>query len=64
MSWDDYELQLETVRPRFGDDPAVQELEPLLLALFDADLREVYYESQLVVRFGNRFFGVWCKQPM
>jgi hypothetical protein len=56
MSWDDYQSDLEANRPGPGDDPAVQELEPMLLELFDANPRTVYYESQLAVLFEDRFF--------
>jgi hypothetical protein len=59
MSWDDFDYEPEGVErpgPRPSDDPAVQALEPLILDLFDADPRAVYYESQLAVRFEDRFF--------
>jgi hypothetical protein len=59
MSWDDFDYEPEEIErpgPGPGDDPAVQALEPLLLALFDADPRAVYYESQLAVRFEDKFF--------
>jgi hypothetical protein len=59
MSWDDFDYDPEGIErpgPGPGDDPAVQALEPLLLAFFDADPRAVYYESQLAVRFEDKFF--------
>ena len=60
MSWDDpenYEPELdEDHRPGPEDDPSVQELQPQLLALFDADPEQVFYESQLAVQFEDRYF--------
>ena len=60
MSWDDpeyYEPELdENHCPGPEDDPSVQELQPQLLALFDADPEQVFYESQLAVRFEDRYF--------
>jgi len=60
MSWDNldhYEPELDEVFiPGPGDDPSVQELEPLLLAFFDAQLDGVFYETQLCVHFEDKFF--------
>jgi hypothetical protein len=42
--------------PGPADDPAVRELEPLLLAMFNSKPNEVFYESQLVVLSKMRFF--------
>ena len=59
MSWDDPEQDPELDEqdsPRPGDDPSVQELEPQLLLLFDSDPSQVFYETQLTVRFEDRYF--------
>jgi len=60
MNWDDHNLDAppdpEEARPGPADDPAVQRLEPLLLALFDDHPERVFYESQLAVRFEDNFF--------
>lgn len=58
MSWDDFDLNEheEDFKPGPDDDPLVQELEPLLLAMFDAHPEAVFYESQLCVHFEGRFF--------
>jgi hypothetical protein len=60
MSWEDPEPDAyqdpEDDRPGPADDPAVQRLEPLLLALFDEHPDTVFYESQLAVRFEDNFF--------
>lgn len=61
MSWDEpefYEPEFdeEPHRPGPDDDPAVQELEPQILALFESDPTQVYYETQLAVRFEKDFF--------
>ena len=60
MSWEDPEPDTyqdpEDDRPGPADDPAVQNLEPLLLALLDEQPETVYYESQLAVRFEDNFF--------
>jgi hypothetical protein len=58
MSWDDFEhheAELEDI-PGPEDDPAVQELEPQLLALFETKPEQVYYESQLAVHFEKDYF--------
>lgn len=58
MNWDDfddYEPDRET-EPGPGDDPSVQKLEPLLLAMFDSSPEAVFYESQLCVHFEKDFF--------
>ena len=60
MDWDDYEPDAYNdpgdERPGPTDDPAVQRLEPQLLALFDERPETVFYESQLAVRFEADFF--------
>lgn len=60
MEWDDYNPEVqpdpEDDRPGPGDDPAVQNLEPKLLALFDERPDAVFYESQLAVLFERDFF--------
>ena len=56
MSWDEYYEPDDLTRAGPEDDPAVQELEPLLLTLFNDSPQEVYYESQLAVRFEQRYF--------
>lgn len=62
MSWDDYEppapqeSDYEAERPGPADDPAVQELEPLLQARLDEHPDTVYYETQLAVLFEQKFF--------
>src|SRR5260370_24621038 len=60
MSWDDFEYYEptpdESHRPGPEDDPAVQAIEPKLLALFDANPEQVFYESQLAVHFEKDFF--------
>jgi hypothetical protein len=58
MSWDDFDYYEpdEPHRPGPDDDPAVQELEPQLLGLFDAEPEAVFYETQLAVRFEDRYF--------
>jgi hypothetical protein len=60
MSWDDHEserlLGPDDQRPSPADDPAVQSLEPQLLALFEAEPEEVFFESQLAIRFEDQFF--------
>ncbi len=60
MDWDEYEpeayFEPEKDRPGPADDPAVQELEPLLSALFEDNPETVFYETQLAVRFEDRFF--------
>lgn len=57
MNWDDLDPQ-EPVdyKPGPEDDPLVQQLEPLLLAMFDTQPEAVFYESQLWVHFESRFF--------
>lgn len=57
MSWEDIEPEYDEERgPGPDDDPAVQALEPELMALFDASPDEVFYETQLCVRFEKNFF--------
>lgn len=61
MSWSDLDYYDEPepdepFRPGPDDDPSVQKLEPELLALFDFDPEQVFYESQLAVRFEDRYF--------
>ncbi len=61
MSWSDLDYYDETepdeaFRPGPDDDPSVQKLEPEMLALFDSDPEQVFYESQLAVRFEDRYF--------
>src|ERR1700757_2053011 len=58
MSWDDLEPPFEPGydEPQPADDPAVQELEPILLAHFNEHPDTVYYESQLAVMFERHFF--------
>ena len=56
MSWDDqepYEPEApdEEQGPGPHDDPSVQELEPLLMALFEARPDAVFYKNQLCVLF-------------
>lgn len=59
MSWDDldfYEPEPEEGEPGPADDPAVQQLEPLLLTMFETSPQAVFYENQLCVHFEARFF--------
>jgi hypothetical protein len=60
MNWDDpdpYQPEhYEDHRPGPEDDPAVQELEPKLVAYFEAHPEKVYYESQLAVHFEKDYF--------
>ncbi len=57
MSWDEIdEYESEDHPPGPGDDPAVQELEPQLVALLDANPERVFYETQLAVMFEKNFF--------
>lgn len=59
MSWDDFDpepSEPEYEPPGPGDDPSVQELEPLLLAYLDEHLDTVFYETQLAVIFEKNFF--------
>jgi hypothetical protein len=60
MEWDGYEpeqrIDPEDDRPGPSDDPAVQDLEPRLLTLFDEHPEAVFYESQLAVHFESKFF--------
>ena len=57
MSWDEFETYFsENDHPGPADDPAVQELQPQLLALFESDSEAVFYETQLAVRFEKDFF--------
>jgi len=62
MTWDDYEPpepqepDYEPEHPGPGDDPAVQELEPLLQAHLDEHPDTVFYETQMAVLFERRFF--------
>jgi hypothetical protein len=58
MSWtdfDDYEPE-EAPQPGPRDDPSVQRLEPMLLAMFDANAEAVFYENQLCIHFERDFF--------
>lgn len=57
MSWeDDYEPEPFEGNPGPADDPAVQELEPRLIELFEAEQERVFFESQLAIRFENDYF--------
>jgi len=60
VDWDDYEPDAYQDpgddRPGPADDPAVRQLEPRLLTLFDELPETVFYESQLAVRFESDFF--------
>ena len=58
MSLDDYEDygHDEVTGPGPGDDPAVKEIEPKLLEIFQQNPVEVYYETQLAVIFEKHFF--------
>jgi hypothetical protein len=58
MNWDDLELHEPEEDPKPGpdDDPSVQELEPLILGIFERSPDAVFYESQLCVHFEDRFF--------
>ena len=57
MSWDDFYVAPDEVYlPRPEDDPAVREIEPELLAMFDENPDQVYYQTQLEIRFERRFF--------
>ena len=57
MSWNDLDLsEFEEDKPGPDDDPSVQELEPLLIELFNSQPEAVFYESQLCVHFEARFF--------
>jgi hypothetical protein len=59
MTWEDLEfdpLEAGDHRPGPADDPAVQELEPQLQELFDAEPDGVFFESQLAIHFEDRFF--------
>lgn len=57
MSWeDDRYYEPDDNRPGPADDPAVQNLEPLLVELLDADPDRVFYENQLSVLFEKDFF--------
>jgi hypothetical protein len=58
MSWSEEEFYepREGVRPAAEDDPKVQEIEPLLLALFEEEREAVYYETQVAILFERRFF--------
>ena len=46
----------EEVDPEAADHPAVQEIEPKLLALFEQQPDRVFYETQLSIRFEKEFF--------
>lgn len=58
MSWDDLDFHEpeEDYKPGPDDDPLVQELQPLLITMFDAEPDAVFYETQLCVMFEARFF--------
>lgn len=59
MSWSDFEYEPEPEEapgPGPEDDPAVQEIEPIILALFDANPEQVYYATQLWIYFEAKFF--------
>jgi hypothetical protein len=57
MSWDEFdEHQPDDEHPGPGDDPAVQELEPQLESLLDANPERVFYETQLAILFKRDFF--------
>jgi hypothetical protein len=57
MSWDDdYEPDYETTGPGPDDDPSVQEIEPKLIALFEAEPNAVFYETQFSVHFEKDYF--------
>lgn len=59
MSWSDFDYEPEPEEapgPGPEDDPAVQEIEPLILALFEANPDQVYYATQLWIYFEKRFF--------
>jgi hypothetical protein len=57
MSWEeDYEREEPEARPSPADDPAVQELEPRLLELFETEPDKVFFESQLAIHFENEYF--------
>jgi hypothetical protein len=57
MSWGEYgDYEPDNEQPGPGDDPAVQEIEPKLLALLDANPEKVFYENQLAILFERDFF--------
>ena len=61
MSWEDFEPEpqepdYEPLRPAPGDDPAVQEVEPLLVAYLNEHPDNVFYETQLAILFEHKFF--------
>lgn len=57
MSWaDDYGYEPGEERPGPQDDPAVQEIEPLLIQKLDETPDRVFYENQLAVLFEDDFF--------
>jgi hypothetical protein len=60
MSWDDYEFEpfqeSDDVRPGPADDPAVQELEPQLLALLTLNQKESSLKHNLPSISSSAFF--------
>ncbi|MGB6130210.1 MAG: hypothetical protein WCC14_06175 [Acidobacteriaceae bacterium] len=57
MNWEDEdEVEQPEGEPGPADDPAVQEIEPLLLEMFDQQPEAVFFEGQLAIRFEDRFF--------
>jgi hypothetical protein len=57
MRWeDDIEPEPLEGQPGPADDPAVQAIEPLLIELFEQESETVFFESQLAIRFEDRFF--------
>jgi hypothetical protein len=58
MPWDKFDSEdfeaPETPGP--SDDPAVRDLEPKILELFESEPDAVFYEKQLEIRFEDRFF--------
>ena len=57
MSWEDeYGFEPEEEKPGPKDDPAVQEIEPLLIQKLEENPERVFYENQLAVLFEDDFF--------
>jgi hypothetical protein len=56
MSWDEVESEPAPEYPGPGDDPAVRELEPQIVAYLDGHAEVVFYETQLAVIFERNFF--------
>lgn len=56
MTWDDDQYEAVEGRPGPEDDPAVQQIEPLIIEMLDGDVDRVFYENQLCVLLEDRFF--------